>query len=118
LIKAERATSRAKGIMNNVTQMVNDNLYAINLIADCSPSQLPRVKETDHRWKQEIINKNQQIGQLQGISWDTMWTYLIKPHSQKTTIKLLSNAIDCIIPNSPMPHIQDGCTQSLVILKK
>ena len=27
-----------------------------------------------------------------------MWTYLIKPHSQQTTIKFLSNAIDCIIP--------------------
>ena len=78
--------------------MVDDNLYEINLITYCSPGQLPKVKETDLRWKQEIINKNQQIGQLQGISWDSMWTYLIKPHSQQTTIKFLSNAIDCIIP--------------------
>lgn len=51
LIKAERATSRAKIIMNNVTQLVNDNLYAINLIADCTPGQLPKLKETDHGWK-------------------------------------------------------------------
>ena len=44
LIKVERATSRAKSIVNNVTQLVNDNLYAINLIADCTPGQLPKVK--------------------------------------------------------------------------
>ena len=81
LVKTERATSRAKGIRNNVTYIVNDNLYAINLIVDCSPCQLPRVNETDLRWKQEIINKNQQIGQLQGISWDSMWTYLNKTRS-------------------------------------
>ena len=68
---------------------MNDNLYAINLIADCSLGQLPRIKETDHSWKQAITNKNHQIGQLQGISWDTMWTYLIKPHSQQTTTKFL-----------------------------
>ena len=84
-------------MMNNVTQLVNDNLYAINLVSYCTPGQLPRVKETDYRWKQEIINRNKKIGQLQGISWDTMWAYLIKPHSQQTTIKFISNSIYCII---------------------
>ena len=44
LIKAEGATSRAKSMMNNVTQVVNDSLYAINLILDCTPAMLPRVK--------------------------------------------------------------------------
>ena len=84
--------------MNNTTQLINDSLYATNLILDCTPGKLPKVKEADSRWKEEIINKNQQISKLQGISWDIMWTYLIKPHSQQMAIKFLSNVIHCIIP--------------------
>ena len=97
LIKGERATSRAKTMMNSITQLVNDSLYATNLISDCIPGKLPKVKETDSKWKQELVNKNQQINKLQGISWDIMWTYLIKPHNQQMEIKCLSNAISCII---------------------
>ena len=82
LMKSERAISRAKGLMNNTTQLINDILYATNLISDCTLGKFPKVKEADSRWKEEIINKNQQIRKLQGISWDIMWTYLIKPHSQ------------------------------------
>ena len=42
--------------------------------------------------------KSQQISKLQTISWDSMWTHLIKPNNQQTAIKLLSNAVDCLIP--------------------
>ena len=98
LMKSERSISRAKSMMNNITQLVNDSLYTTNLISDCTPGKLPKGKEAYSRWKEEIINKNQQISKLQGISWDIMWTYLIKPHSQQMAIKFLSNAINCIIP--------------------
>ena len=98
LITGERATSRAKTMMNNITHLVNNSLYATNLISDCIPGKLPKVKETDTRWKQELVNKNQQINKLQGISWDIMWTFLIKSHNQQMEIKFLSNAINCIIP--------------------
>ena len=67
--------------MNNLTQLVNDSLYATNLISDCTPGKFPRVKETDTRWKQELINKNQKIKKIQEITWDVLWTYLIKLHS-------------------------------------
>ena len=83
---------------NNITQLINDSLYATNLILDCIPGKLPRVKETKTRWKQELVNKDQKISKLQGISWDIMWTYLIRPHSHQMEIKFLSNAISCIIP--------------------
>ena len=89
-MKSERAISRAKGLMNNTTQFTNDSLYTTNLISDCIPGELPKVKEADFRWKEEIINKNQQISKLQGISWDNMWSY-------QMAIKFLSNASQCII---------------------
>ena len=98
LMKSERATSRAKNLMNNTIQLINDSLYATNLISDCTPGELPKVKEANSRWKKEIIDKNKKIRKLQGISWDNMWSYLIKPHSKQMAIKFLSNAIQCIIP--------------------
>ena len=98
MTKGERATSRARNMMNSIAQLINDSLYATNLILDCIPGKLPKVKETDSKWKQELVNKNQQISKLQGISWDIMWAYLIKPQSQQMEIKCLSNAISCIIP--------------------
>ena len=98
LMESERAISRAKGLMNNITQLINDSLYDTNLISDCIPGELPKVKEADSRWKQEIVDKNKKISKLQGISWDNMWSYLIKPRSQHMPIKFLSNAIQCIIP--------------------
>ena len=97
-MKAERAISRARSMMGNITQFINDSLYAINLISDCVPGSLPKVKETDCRWKEEMMNKSQQINKLQTISWDNMWTYLIKPHNQQLAIKFLSNVVDCLIP--------------------
>ena len=51
LLKEEHATSRARSIMNNLTQLVNDSLYAINLISDCIPTKFPKVKEIDTKWK-------------------------------------------------------------------
>ena len=79
-------------------QLINDSLYATNLISDCVPGNLPKVKEVDCRWKEETANKNQQINKLQTISWDNLWTYLIKPHCQQLAIKFLSNVVDCMIP--------------------
>ena len=59
LMKSERAISRAKCLMNNATQLINDRFYATNLISDCTLGELPKVKEANSRWKEEIINKNQ-----------------------------------------------------------
>ena len=96
-MKAERAISRARSMMSNITQFINDSLYSINLISDCVPGSLPKVKETKNRWKEEMINKIQQIDKLQAISWENMWAYLIKPNNQQMAIKFLSNAVDCLI---------------------
>ena len=46
-------------MMSNMTQLINDSLYVTNLILDCTPGSLPKVKEADYRWKEEIVNKNQ-----------------------------------------------------------
>ena len=97
-MRAERAISRARSMMGNITQFINDSLYATNLISGCVLGSFLKVEDTDRRWKEEILNKNQQINELQTISWDNMWTYLIKPLNQQLAIKCLSNVVDCLIP--------------------
>ena len=51
LIKEERATSRARVVMNNLVELINNNLYRANLISDCIPGKLPKVKELEKQWK-------------------------------------------------------------------
>ena len=82
LIKEEWATSRARSVMNSLVELINDNLYTANLISDCIPGKLPKVKDLEKQWKQELTSKDQQIGAMQGLSWDAFWFYLVKPHSQ------------------------------------
>jgi len=43
LIKAERATSRAKATRNNIIELVNDNLHSANLIFECTRENLLMV---------------------------------------------------------------------------
>ena len=60
MIKGEWATSKARAIMNNLVGLINDSLYAANLISDCIPSKLPKVKEIEKQWKHDLANKDQQ----------------------------------------------------------
>ena len=62
--KIKKSYIKGKSLMNNTTQLINDSLYATNLILDCTPGKLPKVKEADSRWKEEIINKSQHIIKL------------------------------------------------------
>ena len=80
--KEEWATSRARVVMNSLVQLINDSLHAANLIFDCIPGKLPKVKEIEKQWKQDLANKDQHISAIQGITWDALWSYLVKPHSQ------------------------------------
>ena len=68
LIKAEKATSRARAIMNNVIELVNDNLYGANLISYCSPGNLPKVKVLEKQWKQDLDTKEEQLNRVQSLN--------------------------------------------------
>ena len=87
LIKGERAISRARAIMKNLVVLINDSLYAANLISNCIPGKIPKVKEIEKQWKHDLSNKYQQSSAIQGITWDAFWFYLVKPHSQQMTLR-------------------------------
>jgi len=68
LIKEERDTSRARAIMNNVIELVNDNLHGANLIFGCSPGKLPKAKVLEKQWKKDLDNKEEQLNKVQGFN--------------------------------------------------
>ena len=84
--------------MNNVVELINDNLRTANLISDHIPRQLLKVKELEKQWEQELKSRYQQIDAIQELTWDTFWSYLVKPHSQQSTMKCLSHAIANMLP--------------------
>ena len=93
LIKTERAISRERFLMDNVVELINDNLHIANLISDHIPGQLLKVKELEKKWEQGLKSGSQQIDAIQELTWDTFWSYLVKPHNQQLTLKCLSHAI-------------------------
>ena len=72
MIKEERATSIERVVMNKLVELINDSLYATNLISDCIPGKLPKVKEIKKQWKQDLANKDQQINAIKGITWHAL----------------------------------------------
>ena len=83
--------------MNNVIELVNDNLYGANLISDCSPGNLPKVKVLEKQWKQDLETKEEQLNGVQSLNWDVHWPFVVKPHNQQMTIKFL-DVIDHMMP--------------------
>ena len=43
------------------------------------------------------------IAGINSLTWDTYWLFLVKPYSQRATLKCLTDAIGCIVP-----YIQDA----------
>lgn len=97
-MKVERETSRARATINGVIELVNNSLHMSNLISDCSPGKLPKVKALKHHWRQELKSREKQIGEVQNLTWDKFLFLLVKPHSQQMAMKFLFDAINCMVP--------------------
>ena len=84
--------------MNNFIELVNDNLYGANLISNCSPRNLPKVKALEKQWKQDLDTKEEQLNRVQSLNWDVHFSFVVKPHNQQMTIKCLVDVIDLMMP--------------------
>lgn len=62
LMKAKTETSRCRTATNGLIELINNNLHMSNLITDCSPGKLPKAKSLKQHWKQELADKEKQIG--------------------------------------------------------
>ena len=49
-------------------------------------------------WKQELEQRKKLITNIKSITWETFWFSLVKPYSQRTTMKCLTDVIGHMIP--------------------
>jgi len=96
-MKVKRATSRCRSAIGNLIELINDTLYLSNLISECTLGKLPLAKALEQTWKQELKKRDRLVAGIQTLTWNTFWFFLVKPHSQKKTMKCLTNATDCMI---------------------
>ena len=98
LNKAERAISRCKLTTSNLVELINDTLYLSNMISQCTPGKLTSAKTLEQSCYSELEKTGRLIAGINSLTWDTYWMFLVKPYSQRASLKCLSDAIGCIIP--------------------
>ena len=82
----------------NLIELIIDTLYLFNLISQFTPGKFPSTKASEQTCNQELENKERLIADIQSLTWDTFWFFLVKPYSQRTTLKCLIDAVDYMIP--------------------
>jgi len=99
LMKAERAVSRCKLTTSNLVELINDTLYLSNMISQCTPGKLTLAKTLEQSYYPELEKTGRLIAGINSLTWDTYWMFLVKTYSQRATLKCLTDAIGCIIPD-------------------
>jgi len=99
LMKAERVVSRCKLTTSNLVELINDTLYLSNMISQCTPGKILSAKTLEQSCYQELDKNGRLIASINSLTWDTYWLFLVKPYSQRTALKCLTDAIRCIIPD-------------------
>lgn len=97
-MKAERKTSGCRSTTSNLIELINDTLYLYNLISQCTPGKLSSAKTLEHTCNQELEKKERLITDIQSLTWNTFWFFLVKPYSQREALKCLTDVISYMIP--------------------
>ena len=96
-MKAERAASRCKSTASNLVDLVNNTLYLANMISQCTPGKMTTPNALELTCYPELEEKGRLIAGVKTLSLDSYWLFFIKPHTQRSALKCLTDAIGCII---------------------
>lgn len=99
LMKEEREVSKCKLSTSNLIELINNTLYLSNMISQCTPGKLLSSKTLEQSCYQELEKNGRLIAGIQSLTWDSYWLFLVKPYSQRATLKCLIDVIGCIIPD-------------------
>ena len=83
LKQAERVTTRVDVIATKLIEVVNENLYNINLIKECKPEVFPDIKQLEGQWRETTKNKIEVVKKLSKLDHASYWKFLVKPYSQQ-----------------------------------
>ena len=99
VMKAERADSRCKSTAINLVDLVNNTIYMANMISQCTPRKMTTTNTLEQKFYPELEEKGRLIVGVKSLTSDAYWLFLIKPHTQRSAPKCLTDAIGCIIPD-------------------
>ena len=99
VMKAERAASRCKMIASNMINLVNDTLYLANMISQCTPGSITTANMLEQRNYPDLEKQGRLIAGVNTLTSDAYWHFLIKPHTQRSALKCLTDALKCLIPD-------------------
>ena len=99
VMKAERAASRCKIIATNMIDLVNDTLYLANMISQCTPGSITTANMVEQTSYHDLEEQRKLITGVNTLTSEAYWSFLIKPHTQRTALKCLTDALGCLIPD-------------------
>lgn len=99
VMKAERAASRCKSTANNLVYLVKNTLYLANMISQCTRGSITTTNMIEQTSYLDLEEKGRLIAGVNTLTFDAYWLFLIKPHTQRSALKCLTYAIECIIPD-------------------
>lgn len=99
VMKAERAASRCKIISSNMIDLVNDTLYLANMISKCTPGSITTADMLEQTSYHGLEEQRKLITGLNTLTSDAYWLFLVKPHTQRSAFKCLTDALGCLIPD-------------------
>ena len=98
-MKAERAASRCKIIASNMIDLVNDTLYLANMISKCTPGSITTADMLEQASYHGLEEQRKLITGVNTLTSEAYWLFLVKPHTQRSALKCLTNALGCLIPD-------------------
>lgn len=99
VMKVERAASRCKTIASNVIDLVNDTLYLSNMISQCTPGSITTENMIAQTNYHNLEEQRRLIAGVNTLTSEPYWLFLIKPHTQRSALKCLTDALGCLIPD-------------------
>lgn len=99
VMKAEMAASRCKLTASNMVDLVNNTLYLANMISQCTPGSITTANMIEQSSYPDLEEKGRLIAGVNTLTSDAYWLFLIKPHTQRSILKCLTDALGRIIPN-------------------
>ena len=99
VMKAERAASRCKIIASNMIDLVNDTLYLANMISKCTPGSITTAGMLEESSYHDLEEQRKLITGVNTLTSEAYWLFLVKPHTQRSALKCLTDALGCLIPD-------------------
>ena len=98
LRQAEKATSKATNLTNEIIESVNGQLLNAKLIKESTTEVLPELKLLESQCKERAETHIEVIKKITKRDRENYWNFLINPHHQCLTLQSLTDSTKKSLP--------------------